>query len=421
MTGTSPRPTPALLLCGFWVLFMFAPNSAGSSLNLAELLALAEKHNPELTSARAQIEGAQGDLTTAQAYPNPELQVGAGESVARDSGVTRGVLGGADIAQPIEFPFIRRPRREAGESGVEAAKAFYRAAKLNVLTRVKQAFYAVLRQRELLEMARVNRSLLESIRDKIRMRVEVGEASRYELVKAEAELLGATKNRESAALRVEQAKTGLRALVGGFLPPGADIAGELPATRREPPDLDALRDEVLRNHPALIQARAEVDRAKSQLEMEQALRYPQPTLKAGVYREPGLEQWRIDVALPLPLWNQRQGPIARAVADRERADAQADQQRLGILYELETAVTAYRIAVQQIETFESGLLREAEAALKVAEAAYRLGERGILDYLDAQRTFQSVRVDYINALFDQNAARLEIERLRAQDHQDQPL
>jgi cobalt-zinc-cadmium efflux system outer membrane protein len=390
-------------------------------LNLVDLLALAKQHNPELTAARAQIQGAQGDLTTAKAYPNPELQIGAGESVARDSGITRGLLGGADIAQPIEFSLIRRPRREAGEFGVETAKAAYRAASLSVLTRVKQAFYAILRQQELLKMAEANQNLLESIRDKIRISVEVGESSRYELVKAEAELLGATKNRESTALRVNQAKTALRVLVGGLLPADAKIVGELSAIRREPPDLDALRDQLLRNHPILVQARAEVDRAKSQLELEQALRYPQPTLKAGIYREPGLEQWRVDIALPLPLWNQRQGPIARAIADREQAEAQADQRRLGLVYELETAVTSYRIAMQQIETFESGLLKEAEAALKVAEAAFRLGEKGILDYLDAQRTFQSVRMDYINALFDQNAALLEIERLQAQEYQDQPL
>jgi cobalt-zinc-cadmium efflux system outer membrane protein len=393
---------------------------AAEPLTLNQVLDLTIKNNPELVAARAQIQGAEGDLITAKAYPNPEIQLGAGESVARDSGVLRGALGGIDISQSIELPFVRRPRREAGEAGVEAASAYYRVVSLNVLTRAKQAFYNVLRQHELLRMTEANRELLESIRDKIRLRVDVGESSRYELVKAEAELLGATKNRESAALRVVQAKAALRAVIGTDLPPQVEIVGELPSSEAPPLDLDKLRDSVLQNHPALVQARAEVDRAKSQLELEQALRYPQPTIKAGIYREPHLEQWRFDLIVPLPLWNQRQGPIARAAADRARADAQANQQVLNLTYELDTAITAYRIASQQIETFESGLLREAESALKVAEAAYRLGEKGILDYLDAQRTFQAVRVDYINALFDKNAALLEIERLRAQDYQDQP-
>lgn len=393
---------------------------AAEPLTLNQVLDLTIKNNPELVAARAQIQGAEGDLITAKAYPNPEIQLGAGESVARDSGVLRGALGGIDISQSIELPFVRRPRREAGEAGVEAASAYYRVVSLNVLTRAKQAFYNVLRQHELLRMTEANRELLESIRDKIRLRVDVGESSRYELVKAEAELLGATKNRESAALRVVQAKAALRAVIGTDLPPQVEIVGELPSSEAPPLDLDKLRDSVLQNHPALVQARAEVDRAKSQLELERALRYPQPTIKAGIYREPHLEQWRFDLIVPLPLWNQRQGPIARAAADRARADAQANQQVLNLTYELDTAITAYRIASQQIETFESGLLREAESALKVAEAAYRLGEKGILDYLDAQRTFQAVRVDYINALFDKNAALLEIERLRAQDYQDQP-
>ncbi|WP_434149746.1 TolC family protein [Methylocaldum gracile subsp. desertum] len=410
----------SLCLWGSLALAMLGPAVASEPLTLSQILDLTLKNNPELVAARAQVQGAEGDLITAKAYPNPEIQMGAGESVARDAGVLRGALGGVDIAQPIELPYVRRPRREAGEAGVEAASASYRVVSLNVLTRVKQAFYNVLRQQELLRMTEANRELLESIRDKIRLRVEVGESSRYELVKAEAELLGATKNRESAALRVEQAKTALRAFIGGALPPKIEIVGELPS-EIPPPDLDKLRDSVLQNHPALVQARAEVDRAKSQLELEQALRYPQPTIKAGVYREPHLEQWRVDLIVPLPLWNQRQGPIARAAADRARADALANQQQLSLVYELDTAITAFRIASQQIETFESGLLREAESALKVAEAAYRLGERGILDYLDAQRTFQAVRVDYINALFDKNAALLEIERLRAQDYRDQPL
>jgi outer membrane protein TolC len=36
-------------------------------------------------------------------------------------------------------------------------------------------------------------------------------------------------------------------------------------------------------------------------------------------------------------------------------------------------------------------VREAESALGVAEAAYRFGERGILDYLDAQRVLPRAR------------------------------
>jgi cobalt-zinc-cadmium efflux system outer membrane protein len=49
--------------------------------------------------------------------------------------------------------------------------------------------------------------------------------------------------------------------------------------------------------------------------------------------------------------------------------------------------------------------------LKTAEAAYRYGERGILEYLDAQRTFRIVRKDYLAARYDYVSAMLQIERV----------
>jgi cobalt-zinc-cadmium efflux system outer membrane protein len=49
----------------------------------------------------------------------------------------------------------------------------------------------------------------------------------------------------------------------------------------------------------------------------------------------------------------------------------------------------------------------------VAAAAYRHGERGILDFLDAQRVLRTTRMDYLNARYELQAALIDIERLRA--------
>ena len=73
----------------------------------------------------------------------------------------------------------------------------------------------------------------------------------------------------------------------------------------------------------------------------------------------------------------------------------------------------YEIARTQVNALENGILREAEAAMKVAEAAYRFGERGILDYLDAQRVFRAARNELIAARYELQVAVIEIERLRA--------
>ena len=47
--------------------------------------------------------------------------------------------------------------------------------------------------------------------------------------------------------------------------------------------------------------------------------------------------------------------------------------------------------ILQVVALESGILKQAEAAVKVVEAAYRFGERGFLDVLDARRVFRAAR------------------------------
>ena len=94
---------------------------------------------------------------------------------------------------------------------------------------------------------------------------------------------------------------------------------------------------------------------------------------------------------------------------------QIEAQRVQLLRELDVAYSRASIAQRQVETFEGGLLSSAESALKVAEAAWRFGERSFLEVLDAQRTLRSVRREYNQIRFDRQAAWIEIERLQALD------
>lgn len=408
------RSAFGLLLCAAWSCVPQAQPVFG----LPRLLDLLEAHNPALAGAQAKRASARAALTTARAYPNPDLEVGGGSSTGIGPGALNGPNEQLFLSQPLDLPFVRQARRDAAEAGIDSAEEANRHIWLTVRAQTRSAFYEILRRSAELEIAEGNERLLGEIREKIKLKVEVGEAARYEEVKADAEWLNAVKLRDSASVRVEDAKSALRQLFGPALPVDFEVEGELPPQGTGLPPLDTLRGEVLSLQPALRQAQAEVEKAKARVRLEQNLRYPQPTLKAGVERDPGLEQWRVGVNLPLPLWNRRQGPIAEAAADLAQAEALLAQQELGVTRELESAWNRYRIAHRQVEAFESGLLKQAEAALQVAEAAYRLGERGILDYLDAQRTLRGVRNDYLNARFDRQAALVELDRLRALDFQE---
>jgi len=388
-----------------------APKVYATQLTLSEALRLSAKNSPALAAAAAQERGAQAALDSARAYPNPELEIASGMTRPRQSGGENGRIEMLGLSQQFELPGLRTARRQGAEAGMVSGAAALAEARLYQYITVKQAFYDVLRRQEESTLATENFALLQQIRNRVKVKVDVGESARYELVKSEAETLAAESAAKTAEHRVTQARDRLRALTGGTLVESF-VAVADPAPNIEPPTLNELREELLARQPLLKVAESEMQRAQARLDLERALRAPQPTIKLSTERDQDMSQWRIGVVLPLPLWNQRAGPIGEARAGMDRAQADAQRIRLELLAELDQAYSRYQIARFQMITFESGLLKEAESALKVAEAAYRFGERGILDYLDAQRVLRSTRVDFLNARYELQAALIVIERLR---------
>lgn len=398
----------AFLCALIWT--MVLPVRAQSVYSLDELLIFAESANPSLAVARGQQGAARAALDSASAYPNPELELSSGRYQARIEGVRGGAVEGATLSQAIELPTLRGERQRAATSGLEGADAALEAVSIGLRAQVRQAYFEVLRRNEESAIAEESRQLLEQIRNRVKVKVEVGEAPRYELIKAEAELLNAASAGAAARLRVDEAKAVLRALSGGKLPWSFELAKGVP-NLAPTPALEQLRQGMLASHPSLRQARAETARAQARVAQERALGVPQPTLRAGYERDPETRQWRVGVSLPLPVWNQRQGPIGEAVGALHQAEALERQQELMLTQELEGAHARLQIALRQQEAVVGGLMKEAQAALLVAEAAYRFGERGILDYLDAQRTLRAVRSDAIQSRYNLLSAAIEIKRL----------
>lgn len=388
--------------------------AAAGALGLDEYLAQVARHNPELAAARGQRALAEAEALTARAYPNPEVELGAGPWRSRIGGAS-GSATQVGITQPIDLPSVRAPRIGAADAGIAVAQAMEQAARLAIGYQARQAHAEWLRRGDDERGARENAALLAQIRDRVAARVAVGEAPRFELVRAEAEALAAQNALAAARLRVEEARGTMRRLAGNAIPAQFEPSAPAPVPGDQVPPLASLQDDVLSSHPALKAFEAERERARRRLEQERALRGPQPALRLGDARDPETRATTMGIAVTVPLWNRREGPIAQAQAGIELAAAQLERERANLLRELDSAHARFSIAQRQVQTFEAGLLKSAEAALQVAEAAYRFGERSFLEVLDAQRTLRTVRADYNQSRFDRLSAWLDLERLRARD------
>jgi outer membrane protein, heavy metal efflux system len=384
------------------------------TLTLADAIARAEQNSPRLREAASATQRATAARRTARAYTNPSLEVFEGEQYAKPVAIPGlpGLLQHYAAYQTIEIPSERRARQQAAQFAIASSKLSAQAVTLSVVSQVKHAFYNALRQREEIRHSEENLQLVQDLRRRVQVEVDVGEKGGLELTRAEAELARARFTVRSGQLEYANSIALLRAAIAAAADANLDPQGEFEPRMPLPP-LKSVREQVLRTHPALAQTQADIETARKSLARERALRIPQPTAFAEFEDQPDLRFWRAGVTIPIPLWDRRHGQIGEVQAAISQANAVLDQRRLELISALERAYEQYQLADQQATSLEAGSLHAAESAVEAAKSAYRFGERGIVEVLDAQRVLQNVRGDLLDAQFARQSALVDLEELGA--------
>ena len=261
--------------------------------------------------------------------------------------------------------------------------------------------------------------LLDQVRERVRLRVASGEAARYEIIKADAEIITARERLQTARLMVEQSKIQLNQLAAGQLPAQWRLLGDLKDTQ-ELVDLNQLHQLVSTHNPELNLLQAEVNKARAALRGAESSRWPGVELRYSQSQDPEFRQSQWGIGVQIPLLDRRAGPIAQAGAELERAEIRLEGRKAELRQQVLLTWKSLEMARLRIEALSQGSVREAEAALRVAQAAYRFGERGILDVLDAQRVLRSVRADLIQARYQLQEARVMLDQLVGQHIEHTP-
>ena len=385
---------------------------APKQLTINELITMALESNPQVLAARDQSKAVKGQLSTARAIPNPEFEVNTGQQKSATGPLTTGNVSSWSVTQPLDMPYTRFPRVNAAEANVRAAEAGRVAFEIEMISKVQQRFYELMRREAELKAAQEDLDLTKQIRDRMQVRYDVGETARFELIRAQTEFLNAQINTESSKLRVEQAKSQLRQAVGHKLPAEYEVVSQIPKLETLPP-LPVLLSELQAQSPELQKAKAEVEATESRLSFEQNSRLPKLSFKAQQYNDPNFTDRLYGLVVSIPIWDFKGGQIAEAEANASRAKNQLNAQSQSLEQQLETAYKLYQMSSYQVKILDQEVVQLAGSARRIAEVSYRYGERGMLEYLDAQRTFRLARNDLIKARFDLASVVTEIQRLRA--------
>ncbi|MFO7892916.1 MAG: TolC family protein [Longimicrobiales bacterium] len=405
------------------------PITPVDTVDMAEAVDRALEVNPQMVQARTSLGTA--EFGTKQAYASmlPSLSLSSGTSLSsaqrydpslgttlnsQSRSYSAGINSGMDV-----FAGGRNL------AGVRSARASEHAAEATVVTRrfsvalsAKQAFFAVLRSGELIELSRRRIEQAEQNLSAAERRQEAGRATRSDVLRSRLEL----SNARQALLEAQtQERTNMYAL-GRTVGIRGPVAARIPE-RLEPEPLamsqQALRELVADQAPTVESATAQVSVARAGLSQSRAQYFPSLSVSGGYNwsnDEFGLDQgrtsWSTRLSLSYPLFNglQREGSVDRANAQVSVAQAQANEAVRAAISELEGLLAALDLAEQQIAILEESV-EVAREDFRVQQERYGLGAATILELVSSQIALLQAENNLINARYDYQITRAELESL----------
>jgi cobalt-zinc-cadmium efflux system outer membrane protein len=242
------------------------------------------------------------------------------------------------------------------------------------------------------------------------VRFKAGAISEADVARVEVLKLEAEQGVETAMQAERQAKVALAILLGvrGVLPefeaeePG--LLHAVPLPRLDGAAVTALLDEARRNRPDIQAASFQFLRAGAAVALARRRVFPDIALSLG-YAQEGTgagavspPTGTIGLSFPLPLLYQHQGEIAKTEADHAAQVAAQARAEAQVAADVQAAHAAYSSSRRMVERMEARLLDRARTARDLVQIQYRKGAASLLDYLDAERTYISTQVEYLNDL-----------------------
>jgi len=315
------------------------------------------------------------------------------------------------LDQPLPAFGLRRALERAGVAATEAAAAD-RDAQLWQLR--NDAYDEVARLRaanERLQAARSLVALVEGLISVLSAREREGEGSRFDRLRAQQELVDAQQVVIAATVEQGQARAALAAM----LPPGAQVPETL-SPRTAPNAIDPIDGLLARATTSRAELRALQSAIRQfELEAEVARRATgvTPTVSAGMKRADDNDERRtgavVGVSVAVPLFNRGARDAARWHAERTRAEFERAAIEAEVRAQIARAVQALAVRRQHAPAVIAAVA-SADELITIADVAYREGEIGILQLVDAYRTASRARERAIDSSLDLSLAEIALER-----------
>jgi outer membrane protein TolC len=384
-------------------------------LTLPECLEIALNRNPLILSATDYYRASLARISQARALPQP--------SVGYDSDLQPGFFdfGGSSesylgITFELPFPTKLSARGEIARKDSDVFLAETDLLKLDLVYRVKEAFYALLNAERKLVYAQDNLDLAGDFAEQTELRFREGEVAEVEALRARVEAAGAMNMVRQATNEVRLARAVLNFYLGRRDSEPLAIEGELHVTRVVS-EINELKELAFAMRPETraIELALERERIARNLARQSYV----PDFQLGINRhriehEPRTWQVVLGFTVPLFFWQPARGEIAEAEANISALAQEREHIKNSISLEVEQAYRDAVTARNLIELYETDMLRQAEEVYNMFLFSFQEGEIGGLDLIASRLALLEARRGYVDALFMYAVAMAALEKATGQ-------
>jgi outer membrane protein len=394
---------------------------------LAELIDVAEYHNPSTRTIWERAKQKARELGIAKSAYYPELE---GLAVFGDERLInpfpeplapRGyVMVEIPVVKPevtlqyLIFDFGKR------EGNVDAAKQEKLVAGADVIQvnqalafHVASAYYQLVTAQERLQAAQDTLRTAQTTQDAAENRLNNGLATLPDVLQARAETAQAAFDEESADGDEKIARVTLTETVGADPSPDIVIDSErsAPLPERLTMSIDALIDRAMKDRPDLMAQTLRIRSAEARIRAARAEYKPQivlsasgaqtsvwPTADYGVLGSASEPTWSIELGIRWRIFDggARKNELLIAESKRREAQDELTAKHDEATRDVWTAYIAFRTALRKHDAAVA-LLESANASYSSSLEAYKYGVKNLVDVVTAERQLALARLSSVSA------------------------
>lgn len=372
------------------------PASPEGRLTLSQAVQVGLRDNPQTAASHYAVVSAHENYNSQKAPINPTVNYSAINSTVAPFDFVTGFALRSNYSAYATLETNGAIRYRTAQAREQLHQAQFDAdtatllLKLNLVT----AYVGLQTANRALDVERQVYAAMKQIRDLTQKRFEIGSGPQADAIRARIAAVQEEQNLIADVAAVNAARAQLNQWLGHPQETLVDAADPLVYRPVAVPDPVALTRLAERSRPDLLSAKAALRALQAVPGLQRSEYYPNVVLGRDFGKDSPLG---IGMVIPLDLGGIR-GAVRKAQADVRVQEAQVELIRQGVDQDVKSAFIALDAARKQVDSYESGLLKQSETLLDQVRQGYLLGANTILDVVTAENTYRSVESAYIAAV-----------------------